>query len=47
MLNNDRKIGFFKDTVHSAQYGLGSIQMPVTVKRLSGLIAVLVALEAA
>jgi hypothetical protein len=32
MLNNDRKIGFFKDTVHNPQYGLGSIQMPATVK---------------
>ena len=33
MFNNDRKIGLIEEIVHSLQYALGSIRMPVLVKR--------------
>ena len=33
MFNNDRKIGLVEEIVHSLQYALASIRMPVLVKR--------------
>jgi hypothetical protein len=36
VFNNDRKIRLVEETAHSLQYALGSIRMPVLVKRQNG-----------
>jgi len=33
VFNNDRKIRLVEETTHNLQYALGSVRMPVSVKR--------------
>jgi len=36
VFNSNRKIGLVEEIAHSLQYALGSIRMPVLVKRQNG-----------